>query len=101
MAKKSKIVREHKLIEKVQKYAALRAELKSIIRSQESSSEDKQIAVARLDNLPKSSSPIRIRNRCFKTGRPRGVIKRFNLSRISFREMALKGEIPGVTKASW
>ena len=99
MAKKSKIVREHKLIEKVQKYAALRAELKSIIRSQESSSEDKQIAVARLDNLPKSSSHIRIRNRCFKTGRPRGVIKRFNLSRISFREMALRGEIPGVTKA--
>ena len=101
MAKKSKIVREHKLIEKVQKYATLRAELKSIIRSQESSSEDKQIAVARLDNLPKSSSPIRIRNRCFKTGRPRGVIRRFNLSRISFREMALRGEIPGVTKASW
>jgi len=89
------------LIEKVQKYAALRAELKGIIRSQESSSDEKQAAVARLDNLPKSSSPIRIRNRCFKTGRPRGVIRRFNLSRISFREMALKGEIPGVTKASW
>mgnify|MGYP001156967723 FL=1 len=101
MAKKSKIVREHKLIEKVQKYAALRAELKVIIRSEKSSPEEKQIAVARLDNLPKSSSHIRIRNRCFKTGRPRGVIKRFNLSRISFREMALRGEIPGVTKASW
>tara|TARA_X000000950_G_C13720170_1_gene579891 strand:+ start:378 stop:683 length:306 start_codon:yes stop_codon:yes gene_type:complete len=101
MAKKSKIVREHKLIKKVQKYAALRAELKNIIRSQESSLEEKQIAVARLDKLPKSSSNIRVRNRCFKTGRPRGVIRRFNLSRISFREMALKGEIPGVTKASW
>ena len=101
MAKKSKIVREHKLIKKVQKYAALRAELKNIIRSQESSFEEKQIAVARLDKLPKSSSNIRVRNRCFKTGRPRGVIRRFNLSRISFREMALKGEIPGVTKASW
>tara|TARA_B100000886_G_scaffold162143_1_gene110555 strand:+ start:422 stop:727 length:306 start_codon:yes stop_codon:yes gene_type:complete len=101
MAKKSKIVREHKLIKKVQKYAALRAELKNIIRSQESSPEERQIAVARLDKLPKSSSNIRLRNRCFKTGRPRGVIRRFNLSRISFREMALKGEIPGVTKASW
>ena len=101
MAKKSKIVREHKLIKKVQKYAALRAELKGIIRNSESSSEEKQTAVVRLDKLPKSSSHIRIRNRCFKTGRPRGVIRRFNLSRISFREMALKGEIPGVTKASW
>ena len=101
MAKKSKIVREHKLIKKVQKYAALRAELKEVIRNPESSLEEKQTAVARLDKLPKSSSHIRIRNRCFKTGRPRGVIRRFNLSRISFREMALKGEIPGVTKASW
>ena len=101
MAKKSKIVREHKLIKKVQKYAALRAKLKEVIRNPESSLDEKQTAVARLDNLPKSSSHIRIRNRCFKTGRPRGVIRRFNLSRISFREMALKGEIPGVTKASW
>ena len=101
MAKKSKIVREHKLIRKVKKYAALRAELKAVIKSQESSADQKQDAVARLDKLPKSSSHIRIRNRCFKTGRPRGVIRRFNLSRISFREMALKGEIPGVTKASW
>lgn len=101
MAKKSKIVREFKLIKKVQKYAAVRSELKDVIRSSESSSEEKQAAVARLDKLPRSSSHIRIRNRCFKTGRPRGVIRRFNLSRISFREMALKGEIPGVTKASW
>ena len=101
MAKKSKIVREHKLIQKVQKYSALRAELKDVIRNPDSSPEEKLIAVAKLDKLPKSSSHIRIRNRCFKTGRPRGIIRRFNLSRISFREMALKGEIPGVTKASW
>ena len=101
MAKKSKIVREHKLIKNVQKYSTLRAELKGIIKNPSSSPEDKKSAVAKLDNLPKSSSPIRIRNRCFKTGRPRGVIRRFNLSRIVFREMALKGEIPGVTKASW
>ena len=101
MAKKSKIVREHKLIYKVQKYASLRSELKNIIKNPNSSFEEKEDAVARLDKLPRSSSPIRVRNRCFKTGRPRGVISRFKLSRLSFREMALNGEIPGVTKASW
>ena len=101
MAKKSKIVREYKLVKNVQKYASLRAELKEIIKSQKSSSEEKKDAVAKLDKLPKTSSSIRIRTRCFKTGRPRGVIRRFNLSRIAFREMALTGEIPGITKASW
>ncbi len=101
MAKKSKIVREQKLIKKVQKYAALRAELKGIIKSPDTSIENKRDAVAKLDKLPKSSSRIRIRTRCFKTGRPRAVLRRFNLSRMVFREMALKGEIPGVTKASW
>ena len=101
MAKKSKIVREQKLIRSVKKYASLRAELKSIIKSPDSSFDQKEAAVAKLDKLPKSSSRIRIRNRCFKTGRPRGVIRRFKLSRLSFREMALNGEIPGITKASW
>ena len=101
MAKKSKIVREHKLIRNVQKYALLRSELKNIIKNPSSSLEEKEKAVARLDKLPKSSSRVRVRNRCFKTGRPRGVIRRFKLSRLSFREMALNGEIPGVTKASW
>ena len=79
----------------------MRSELKDIIKSPSSSFEEKEVAVAKLDKLPKSSSRIRIRNRCFKTGRPRGIIGRFKLSRLSFREMALKGEIPGVTKASW
>ena len=101
MAKKSKIVREFKLIKNVKKYAELRAELKQIIKNPNSTFEEKENAVSRLDKLPKSSSHIRLRNRCFKTGRPRGVIRRFKLSRLSFREMALKGEIPGVTKASW
>ena len=101
MAKKSKIVREKKLIKNVKKYAAIRAELKELIKNPGTSYEDREAAVAKLDNLPKSSSRIRIRNRCFITGRPRGVIRRFKLSRLSFREMALKGEIPGVTKASW
>ncbi len=101
MAKKSKIVREYKIIKNVQKYAAQRAELKDIIKNQKSSIEDRKAAVAKLDKLPKTSSRVRIRTRCFKTGRPRAVIRRFNLSRIVFREMALKGEIPGITKASW
>ena len=101
MAKKSKVVREQKLIKKVQKYASIRSELKNIIKDINAPLEEKRVAVAKLDKLPKSSSRIRIRNRCFKTGRPRGVLRRFNLSRIVFREMALKGEIPGITKASW
>ena len=101
MAKKLKIVRENRLIKTVQKYADVRAELKKIIKDQNISPDEKAAAVAKLDKLPKTSSRTRLRNRCFRTGRPRGVLRRFNLSRISFREMALKGEIPGVTKASW
>ena len=101
MAKKSKIVREKKLIKNIQKYAKKRAELKSIINDPNTKIEDRDNAVYKLDRLPKSSSPIRLRNRCFITGRPRGIIRRFKLSRLSFREMALNGEIPGVTKASW
>ena len=101
MAKKSKIVREKRLIKTVQKYAVIRAELKSMIKDPNVTPQDKEVAVAKLDRLPKTSSRTRLRNRCFKTGRPRGVLRRFNLSRIAFREMALKGEIPGVTKARW
>ena len=101
MAKKSKIVRENKLLKTIQKYADKRAELKKIINNPNTPIEERDLAVDQLDRLPKSSSPIRLRNRCFITGRPRGVIRRFKLSRLSFREMALNGEIPGVTKASW
>ena len=101
MAKKSKIVREQKLLKNIQKYAQKRADLKAVIINPNTSIEERDIAVDRLDKLPKSSSAIRLRNRCFVTGRPRGVIRRFKLSRLSFREMALNGEIPGVTKASW
>ena len=101
MAKKSKIVREEKLLRNIQKYAKKRAALKAIINNPGTKVEDRDIAVNKLDRLPKSSSPVRLRNRCFITGRPRGIIRRFKLSRLSFREMALNGEIPGVTKASW
>ena len=101
MAKKSKIVREKKLLKNIQKYAKKRADLKVIINNPNTPIEERDIAVSKLDKLPKSSSRIRLRNRCFITGRPRGIIRRFKLSRLSFREMALNGEIPGVTKASW
>ena len=101
MAKKSKIVREKKILKNIQKYAKKRSDLKAIIYDPKTAVEERDIAVSKLDKLPKSSSRIRLRNRCFITGRPRGIIRRFKLSRLSFREMALKGEIPGVTKASW
>ena len=101
MAKKSKIVREKKILKNIQKYAKKRSDLKAIIYNPKTTMEERDIAVSKLDKLPKSSSRIRLRNRCFITGRPRGIIRRFKLSRLSFREMALKGEIPGVTKASW
>jgi small subunit ribosomal protein S14 len=101
MAKKSKIVREKKLKYLVEKYSEVRKDLKSIILNSKSTLEEKEAAVIKLDNLPRRSSSTRIRNRCFATGRPRGILKKFNLSRLCFREMALKGEIPGITKASW
>jgi small subunit ribosomal protein S14 len=101
MAKKSKIVREKKLEYLVKKYSKTRKDLKSIILNSKSTFEEKEAAVTKLDNLPRRSSSTRIRNRCFATGRPRGILKKFNLSRLCFREMALKGEIPGITKASW
>jgi len=101
MAKKSKIVREKHLKDIINKYSEKRKELKKIILDPNSGVEEKEIAVNKLDSLPRRSSAIRLRNRCFATGRPRGVLKKFSLSRLCFREMALKGEIPGITKASW
>lgn len=89
MAKKSIIVRDLKRQEMIKKYAAKRAELKKLGDYEG------------LHKLPKNSSPTRWKNRCLETGRPHGYMRQFGLSRISFREHASKGEIPGVTKASW
>jgi len=89
MAKKSMIARNKKRERLVKKYAAKRAELKA--------SGDYE----GLDKLPKNASPVRVRNRCNITGRPRGYIRLFGISRIKFRELALEGKIPGITKASW
>ena len=101
MAKKSKVVREKQLRSMTEKYSEKRKELKSIIKNPKTSQKDKVDAMNKLYSLPRRSNPNRIKNRCFLTGRPKGYLRKFGLSRIVFREMAPRGEIPGVTKASW
>ena len=101
MAKKSMIQRELKRAKLVARYANKRAELKAIIRSVKSSEEERAAAQAKLNAMPRDSSPARQRNRCAITGRPHGVYRKFGLGRNKLRESAMKGEIPGLTKASW
>lgn len=101
MAKKSSIARNKKRERLVEKYADKRAELKAIIRSPKTSDEEFFRAQRELTLLPRNSSATRLRNRCSITGRPRAFIRKFGLSRITFRELARKGELPGVTKSSW
>ncbi|WP_269524739.1 30S ribosomal protein S14 [Coraliomargarita parva] len=101
MAKISAIQRDLKRRRLIEKYASKRAELKAIIANPETSDEDFYKAQAKLTKLPKNSSPIRARNRCSITGRPRAHIRKFGLSRITFRELASQGKLPGVTKSSW
>lgn len=101
MAKTSMIQRELKREKLVQKYAAKRAKLKAIIRDLNTDDEERIAAQAKLSALPRDSSPSRIRNRCSITGRPHGVYRKFGLGRNKLREAAMKGEIPGLTKASW
>ena len=100
MAKKSAIARNNKRIRMVEKYSEIRNELKAIANSPKSSFEEKMDARKQLDLLPKNSSPVRVRNRCQKTGRPRGYMRFFGLSRISMRDLALKGHLPGIRKGS-
>ena len=101
MAKTSKIVKNDKRKATVARYAERRAELKAIIRSTKSTTEEVEEAYRKLRKLPRDASPTRIVNRCALTGRPRAYLRRFGLSRIAFRELALQGQIPGVTKSSW
>jgi len=101
MAKKSMIVKNIRRRQIVERYREKRIELKKILKSPSVSEDEKQVARIKLEKMPRDSNPIRIRNRCVVTGRPRSYYRKFGLSRITFREMALKGEIPGVTKASW
>ena len=85
----------------VKKFAARRVELKAIVNNQKLSSEDRYEARLKLQRLPRDSSPVRLRNRCALTGRPRGVYSKFGLGRSKLRDIAMRGEIPGVIKASW
>ncbi len=101
MAKKSSIQRNLKRQRLAEKYAAKRAECKKIISDPKSSDEDFFKASRTLAKLPRNSSKVRIRNRCSITGRPRAYIRKFGLSRITFRELASDGKLPGITKASW
>ena len=101
MAKLSLINREAKREAAVKKHAARRAELKSIIDDQTRSMDERMDAMKRLQALPRNSSPVRLRNRCALTGRPRGVYSKFGLGRNKLREYAMRGEIPGIVKASW
>ncbi|MEK3807527.1 30S ribosomal protein S14 [Bacillus sp. FSL H8-0547] len=89
MAKKSKVAKEKKRQELVEKYRELRAEL------------EQNRDIEALRRLPRDSSPTRLKNRCEVTGRPRGYLRKFKLSRIAFRELAHKGQLPGVKKSSW
>ncbi|MCG8525663.1 MAG: 30S ribosomal protein S14 [Opitutales bacterium] len=101
MAKKSKIQHNLKRIRLIEKYSAKREALKAIIKNPETTDEEFYQAQKKLAKLPRNSSPIRARNRCSVTGRPRSYIRKFGLSRITFRELANEGKIPGVTKSSW
>ncbi|MEO6589359.1 MAG: 30S ribosomal protein S14 [Pyrinomonadaceae bacterium] len=101
MAKISKVVKNQKRKKTVAKFAERRAELKNIINSPKSSIEQVDEAVIKLQKMPRDASPVRVRNRCSQTGRARGYLRKFGVSRIALRELALEGQIPGVVKSSW
>lgn len=101
MAKKSMIAREAKRAKIVKQYAAKRAELKAIIISPNSAAEQVDEAVIKLQKMPRDASPSRQRNRCRITGRPHGVYRKFGLCRNKLREAAMRGDVPGLVKASW
>ena len=101
MAKKSMLMRQRHRQQAVKRYAAKRAELKELIRDPKISEDDKLEAQKKLQKLPRDASPIRLRNRCALTGRPHGFYRKFGLSRTKLRETTMRGEIPGVRKASW
>jgi small subunit ribosomal protein S14 len=101
MAKTSMINREVKRTKLVKQYATKRARLKEIIRKPTSSASEREVAVAHLQSLPRDSSKSRQRNRCAITGRPRGFYRKFGLGRTKLREAMMRGDIPGLGKASW
>ena len=101
MAKTAVINRDHNRRLAVKKYAKRRSELLAIMRNAKVSDEERLVARRKLEELPRDSSATRLRNRCRLTGRPRGVFRKFGLGRNKLRDIAMRGEIPGVVKASW
>lgn len=101
MAKTSMIERESKRTKLVAKYAVKRAELKAIINSPDTSDEDRWDAIVKLQKLPRDASPTRQQRRCRITGRPHAVYRKFGLCRNKLREAAMRGDVPGLVKASW
>ena len=101
MAKNSMVARENKRMRTVRRLAVKRAELKSIIKSTTASYEERYQAQLKLQELPRDASPVRLRNRCRLTGRPHGYYRKFGLSRNKLREAAMRGDVPGLVKASW
>jgi len=101
MAKKSMIARENKRTRLVKKHVAKRAQYKAVLNDQNASFDEKMEAQRQLQTLPRDSSRSRVRNRCRITGRPHGVFRKFGLCRNKLREAAMRGDIPGLVKASW
>ena len=101
MAKTSAIEKNNRRARMIKKYAARRAALKAIARDNSLPGEERFAARLKLAKLPRNSSPVRLRLRCELTGRPRGVYRKFRLSRIALRDLALSGKIPGMVKSSW
>ena len=101
MAKLALINREKKRAKLVAKFAAKRAELEAVVADAKLTDEERMVARLRLQQLPRNANPTRQRNRCSLTGRPRGVFRKFGLCRNKLREIAFRGEVPGMTKASW
>jgi small subunit ribosomal protein S14 len=101
MAKKSMMARDAKRARIAAKYAARRAELKATIKRASASPEEKEAAVGKLQKLPRDASPCRQQNRCRVSGRPHGYYRKFGLGRNKLREAAMRGDVPGLVKASW
>jgi small subunit ribosomal protein S14 len=101
MAKKSKIARNQQRAVIVERYRTQRAELKRALVDPNSSDEQREAARLGLQKLPRDASPVRLRSRDAIDGRPRGTLSRFGISRVRFRDMAHRGELPGITKSSW
>ena len=101
MAKKSMIAREKKRAATVKRFAAKRDSYRRVIRDPKSSDDERHAAQLKLQALPRNASPVRMRNRCAVSGRPKGFYRKFGLSRNMLREATMRGEIPGLSKASW